>query len=147
MLLCILCPVSGTCRRGSTLYCPTHGYFCFRRYSLADPQALTVANNVFRAIETIGYPECGINLAHGVSYLALALQRIETRIMAIRLPYRRSRKTGNLPIPLQIRNAPTQLMKDLEYGKGYEMYTKESLLPEKIKGHVILNSLKKCDMI
>lgn len=41
---------------------------------------------------------------------------------------------GNLPVPMNIRNAPTKLMKDLGYGKGYEKYTKESLLPEKLKG-------------
>jgi len=41
---------------------------------------------------------------------------------------------GNLPIPLVIRNAPTKLMKDLNYGKGYDSYTKESLLPDKLKG-------------
>ncbi|MDP2735271.1 MAG: replication-associated recombination protein A, partial [bacterium] len=40
---------------------------------------------------------------------------------------------GNLPVPLKVRNAPTKLMKELEYGKGYEKYTKESLLPEKLK--------------
>jgi putative ATPase len=45
---------------------------------------------------------------------------------------------GNLPIPLKIRNAPTKLMKDLEYGKGYEKYTKEDLLPEKLKGRKYL---------
>ena len=44
------------------------------------------------------------------------------------------KKYGNLPVPLKIRNAPTKLMKELEYGKGYEKYTKEDLLPEKLKG-------------
>ena len=43
-------------------------------------------------------------------------------------------KLGNLPVPMNIRNAPTKLMKELGYGKGYEKYTKESLLPDKIKG-------------
>jgi putative ATPase len=47
-----------------------------------------------------------------------------------------AQKLGNLPIPLQIRNAPTKLMKGLGYGKGYEKYTTESLLPDKIKGKI-----------
>ena len=48
------------------------------------------------------------------------------------------KKYGNLPVPLQIRNAPTKLMKELGYGKGYERYPNESLLPEKIKGRKYL---------
>ena len=50
------------------------------------------------------------------------------------------KKYGNLPIPMNIRNAPTKLMKDIGYGKGYEKYTKESLLPEKIQGKKYLKS-------
>ena len=107
--------------------------FASEDIGLADPQGLTVANNVFRAVEIIGYPECAINLAHGVSYLALASKSRDS-YEAYGAAVGDVKKTGNLPIPLAIRNAPTQLMKDLEYGKGYQMYSKESYLPESLKG-------------
>ncbi len=105
--------------------------FASEDIGLADPNALTVANNVFRAVETIGYPECAINLAHGVCYLALAPKSRES-YDAYCAAVHDVKKHGNLPIPMNIRNAPTKLMKELGYGKGYQKYTKESLLPEKI---------------
>ena len=103
--------------------------FASEDVGLADPQALQIANDVFRAVETIGYPECQINLAHGTSYLALAPKN-RSSYQAYFRALNDVRERGNLPIPLQIRNAPTQLMRDLGYGKGYEAYTNESLLPE-----------------
>ena len=106
--------------------------FASEDIGLADPHALTVANNVFRAVETIGYPECSINLAHGVCYLALAPKSRDS-YNAYLAAGEDVKEHGNLPIPMNIRNAITKLMKDLGYGKGYEKYTKESLLPEKIK--------------
>ena len=96
------------------------------------PTALVVANSVFRAVETIGYPECRINLAQGVIYLANC-KKDRTAYSAIESALQDVKKHGNLPIPLNIRNAPTKLMKDLDYGKGYKAYTKESLLPDKLK--------------
>ncbi len=99
----------------------------------AQPTALVVANAVFRACETVGYPECAINLAHGVQYLATA-KKDRSAYDALRTAQADVQTRGNLPIPLHIRNAPTKLMKDLEYGKGYEMYDAESYLPEEIKG-------------
>jgi putative ATPase len=98
----------------------------------AQPTALVVANAVFRACETIGYPEAAINLAHGVAYLAQA-KKDRTAYDALRAAQADVSKLGNLPVPKHIRNAPTKLMKDLDYGKGYEMYTEESYLPEKLK--------------
>ncbi len=99
----------------------------------AQPTALVVANEVFKACETIGYPECQINLAHGVVYLCNA-KKDRSSYDAYFKALEDVRKFGNLPIPMKIRNAPTKLMKDLDYGKGYEKYTDEDLLPEKIKG-------------
>ncbi|MDP3974152.1 MAG: replication-associated recombination protein A [Candidatus Daviesbacteria bacterium] len=99
----------------------------------AQPTALVVANEVFRACETIGYPECQINLAHGVIYLCNA-KKDRSSYDAYFKALEDVKKYGNLPIPLNLRNAPTKLMKELDYGKGYEKYTKEDLLPEKLKG-------------
>jgi putative ATPase len=107
--------------------------FASEDVGLAQPTALVVANEVFRAVETIGLPEAGINLAHGVAYLALAAKD-RSSYDAYFEALADVRKTGNLPIPLKIRNAPTKLMKELGYGKGYEKYDKESYLPEKLKG-------------
>lgn len=106
--------------------------FASEDVGLADPHALTVANNVFRAVEIIGYPECSINLAHGVCYLARA-PKSRHSYNAYLAAVADVKEYGNLPIPLNIRNAPTKLMKELGYSKGYEMYTNESLLPEKLK--------------
>ncbi|MBI2775598.1 replication-associated recombination protein A [Candidatus Dependentiae bacterium] len=106
--------------------------FASEDIGLADPQGLTVANNVFRAVETIGYPECAINLAHGVSYLAKAPKN-RSSYNAYFQAVDDVKEFGNLQVPMNIRNAPTKLMKDLGYGDNYEAYTKECLLPEKLK--------------
>ncbi len=115
--------------------------FASEDIGLADSNALAVANDVFRAVETIGLPECQFNLAHGVAYLATAPKN-----RAAGDAYFRAlddvKEMGNLPIPLHIRNAPTQLMRELGYGEGYRAYTEEwrvdtatsSMLPEAIKG-------------
>ena len=107
--------------------------FASEDVGLAVPTALVVANEVFRAVETIGLPECAINLAHGVAYLA-GCKKDRSAYNALRDAMGDVKKHGNLPIPLSIRNAPTKLMKDLKYGEGYDAYTDESLLPEKLKG-------------
>ena len=106
--------------------------FASEDIGLAQPTALVVANAVFQAVETIGMPECGENLAHGVVYLAQA-KKDRSAYNAYLLAMEDAEKYGNLPIPMSIRNAPTKLMKDLGYGKDYEKYTKESLMPEKLK--------------
>jgi putative ATPase len=107
--------------------------FASEDIGMAQPTALVVANAVFDACNKIGYPECQENLAHGVVYLCLA-----KKDRAAYNSYMQARddvkKFGNLPIPLVIRNAPTSLMKNLGYGKNYQKYTKESLLPEKLQG-------------
>ena len=106
--------------------------FASEDVGLAQPTALVVANTVFRACETVGYPECAINLAHGVAYLAQC-KKDRSAYDALRAVQADVREHGNLPIPLKIRNAPTKLMKDLKYGEGYEMYDGESYLPDKLK--------------
>jgi putative ATPase len=107
--------------------------FASEDIGLAHPTALVVANAAFRAVEIIGLPECAINLAHAVAYLCGC-----TKDRSAYEAYFRAvddvKEYGNLPVPLKIRNAPTKLMKELDYGKGYESYTKEDLLPEKLKG-------------
>lgn len=106
--------------------------FASEDIGLADSNALTIANNVFRSVEIIGYPECAINLAHGVCALAQAPKNRDS-YNAYFSAVDDVKKTGNLPVPMSIRNAPTKLMKDLGYHKGYSMYTKECLLPDALK--------------
>lgn len=107
--------------------------FASEDIGLAVPTALVVANAVFRACETIGYPEAQINLAHGVAYLA-ECKKSRRSYDAYFEALADVQKFGNLPIPMNIRNAPTKLMKELGYHKNYTMYDKESYLPEKLKG-------------
>ena len=107
--------------------------FASEDIGLAQPTALVVANEVFRAVETIGLPEAAINLAHGVAYLAQA-KKDRSAYEALGAAMADVKQYGNLPIPMQLRNAPTKLMKDAGYGKGYEKYNTEDLLPEKLKG-------------
>jgi len=105
----------------------------FASEDVASPTALVVANEVFRACETIGYPECQENLAAGVVYLALA-KKDRSAYNAYMSALSDVRKFGNLPVPLKIRNPVTKLMKEVGYGEGYEKYDKESYLPEKLRG-------------
>jgi putative ATPase len=107
--------------------------FASEDIGMAQPTALVVANEVFRACETIGYPECQENLAHGAVYLALA-KKDRSAYDAYMEALSDVKKYGNLPVPLQIRNAPTKLMKDLGYGRGYEKYPNKSFLPDRLKG-------------
>ena len=106
--------------------------FASEDIGLAQPTALVVANEVFRAVETIGLPECGINLAHGVAYLAQC-KKDRSAYDAYVLATEDVKKYGNLVIPLMIRNAPTKLMKELGYHKDYEKYTTKDLLPDTLK--------------
>jgi putative ATPase len=98
-----------------------------------DPHALVLANAVFQAVDTIGMPEAGINLAHGVVYLCKC-PKSKASYEAYKEALADAKKFGNLPIPMSIRNAPTKLMKDLGYGEGYERYPDKDLLPEKLQG-------------
>lgn len=107
--------------------------FASEDIGMAQPTALVVANEVFRAVETIGLPEAAINLAHGTVYLAIS-PKSKASYNAYNEAMQDVKEFGNLPVPLEIRNAPTKLMKDLGYHKGYTLYTKNNLLPEKLKG-------------
>lgn len=113
--------------------------FASEDIGLKDSQALQLANDVFRAVEIIGYPECAINLAHVTCYLAHA-PKSKATYYAYLNAVEDVKKYGNLPIPMNIRNAPTPLMKKLGYGKGYEKYTTESLLPDKLKNKKYLSN-------
>jgi putative ATPase len=106
--------------------------FASEDIGLAQPTALVVANAVFDAVHKIGYPEATINLAHGATYLALA-KKDKRAYEGVFLALEDVKKYGNLPIPMRVRNAPTKLMKDLGYHKGYTPYDKESYLPEVLK--------------
>lgn len=125
--------------------------FASEDIGMAQPTALVVANEVFRACETIGFPECQENLAHGVVYLALA-KKDRSSYDAYMSALSDVRRYGNLPVPLKVRNPVTKLiakqsfdispkgaMKETGYGKGYDLsaqagkYDKESLLPENLK--------------
>lgn len=107
--------------------------FASEDIGMAQPTALVVANSVFAACQQIGLPECQENLAHGVVYLSLA-KKDRHAYDAYMKALSDVQTYGNLPIPMAIRNAPTTLMKGLGYGKGYEKYSKESFLPEPLKG-------------
>jgi putative ATPase len=107
--------------------------FASEDIGMAQPTALVVANEVFKACEVIGYPECAINLAHGTVYLAKA-KKDRSAYNAYFQAVEDVKRYGNLPVPLKLRNPVTKLMKEMEYGKDYKKYTKENLLPDKLKG-------------
>lgn len=98
----------------------------------AQPTALVVANAVFDACRVIGYPECAINLAHGVAYLASA-KKDRSSYDALRAAQEDVKTYGNLPIPKKVRNPVTKLMKEEGYGADYQKYDMESYLPDKLK--------------
>lgn len=106
---------------------------------LANPNALVIANNCFQAINVIGNPESRILLSETAIYLAVS-PKSNSAYMAINDALDFVKKTGNLPVPLHLRNAPTKLMKDLDYGKEYKYahsfegnFVDEDFLPEEIK--------------
>ncbi|NVN96879.1 replication-associated recombination protein A [Candidatus Nomurabacteria bacterium] len=116
--------------------------FASEDIGLALPTALVVANAVFQAVTTIGMPECGENLAHGVVYLSEAPK--DRRAYDAYLKSKEDViKYGNLPVPFEIRNPTTKLNKEIGYGKDYEKYTNKSLLPEKLKNRKYLEKKKK----
>ena len=107
---------------------------------LANPNALLMANNCFQAVQAIGWPEARIVLSQCTLYLA-ASPKGNGAYMAIGKAQGLVRQTGNLGIPLPLRNAPTKLMKDLGYGQGYKYshdfpgnFVDQEFLPEEIQG-------------
>jgi len=114
--------------------------FASEDVGLAQPTALVVANAAFRAAQTVGMPEARINLAHAAIYLAQA-KKDRRAYDAIGAALAEVERSGELPVPLRLRNAPTKLMRDAGYGAGYEMYPEEgSCLPDKISGKKFLPS-------
>ena len=116
--------------------------FASEDIGLADTNALNVAINVYQACHFIGMPECNVHLTEAVIYMSLA-PKSNACDVAYRLASSDAKTTLAEPVPLVIRNAPTKLMKDLNYGKGYQYAhdTKEKLtnmecLPTSLKGRV-----------
>ncbi len=106
----------------------------------ANPNALLLANATFDAVSKIGYPECRINLSQCACYLACSAKSNAT-YMALENATSAIRQTGDLPVPLHIRNAPTKLMKDMGYHKGYKYahdfegnFTQQEYLPQGLEG-------------
>jgi putative ATPase len=107
---------------------------------LANPNALLLAQSCFEAINVIGWPESRIILSEAAIYLATS-PKSNSSYMAIDSAIEKVRSEGNLPVPLHIRNAPTRLMKDLNYGKDYKYahsyegnFIQDNFLPDEIKG-------------
>jgi putative ATPase len=105
----------------------------------ADPRALQVAMAVQQAVHFVGLPEARINLAQGVTYLATA-PKSNASYQGIEEAFAEVRKSGALPVPLHVRNAPTRLMKELDYGKGYRYghvfeggFAPQEYLPEPLR--------------
>lgn len=105
----------------------------------ANPTALILANNTFQAVSVIGNPESRIILSQCAVYLANCAKS-NSSYKAIGKAQQMVKSTGDLPVPLHLRNAPTQLMKDLDYGKEYkyshdysENFAEQEFLPEEIK--------------
>lgn len=106
----------------------------------ANPTALVIANNCFQAVNVIGYPESRIILAQATTYLACS-PKSNSSYMAINLAQQIIKQTGDLPVPLHLRNAPTKLMKELGYGEEYKYshdyanhFTEQEFLPQELSG-------------
>ena len=108
---------------------------------LANPTALVIANNTFQAVTAVGYPEARIILSQCALYLATS-PKSNSAYMAINKAQQTVSETGDLSVPLHLRNAPTQLMKDLGYGKNYQYahdfqgnFIDSDFLPESLDGN------------
>ena len=107
---------------------------------LANPNAMLIANACFDVLTKIGWPEGRIPLAEATIYLATS-PKSNSGILAIDEALRKVRETGNLPVPLHLRNAPTQLMKELGYSGGYKYahdypnhFVKQQFMPDELQG-------------
>lgn len=106
----------------------------------ANPTALIMANNTFQAVTTIGYPESRIILSQCAIYLASSAKS-NTSYMAINKAQQLVKQTGDLSVPIHLRNAPTKLMKELGYGEEYKYshdfpnnFTEQDFLPKELNG-------------
>ncbi|WP_187478161.1 replication-associated recombination protein A [Amniculibacterium sp. G2-70] len=109
---------------------------------LANPNALMMAQSCFQAVNVIGNPESRIILSETAVYLAVS-PKSNSAYLAIDDALAMVKRTGNLPVPLHLRNAPTKLMKDLDYGKNYQYahahkgnFVEQEFLPDELKGSV-----------
>ena len=107
---------------------------------LANPNALLLANAAFEAVEKIGWPEGRIPLAEATVYLACS-PKSNSAYMGINKAIQTVEETGNAPVPLHLRNAPTKLMKDIGYGADYKYphdfpghHVKQQYMPDKLEG-------------
>ena len=107
---------------------------------MANPTALVIANSTFQAVSTIGYPEARILLSQCTIYLATS-PKSNASYLAIKKAQEYVKDTGDLSVPLPLRNAPTKLMKELGYGENYKYahdfednFTEQEFLPDQIKG-------------
>ncbi len=114
--------------------------FASEDISNANPNALLLANACFEAVTKIGYPECRITLSQCAIYLANSVKSNSTYV-ALQNAQQAIKHTGDLPVPLHIRNAPTKLMKDLGYGDGYKYahdyagnFAEQEYLPDVLRG-------------
>ncbi|MFW5657492.1 MAG: replication-associated recombination protein A [Bacteroidota bacterium] len=112
---------------------------------LANPNALLLATSAFEAVNMIGWPESRIILSEATIYLATS-PKSNSAYMAISNAQALVKETGDLPVPLHIRNAPTKLMKELNYGKDYKYahdfegnFVEQDFLPDKIAGRQLYN--------
>ena len=141
---------AGTARviQQNLAYYDKQGVFIARRMLIfasedignSNPNALLLANACFEAVTKIGYPECRITLSQCAVYLASSVKSNST-YMALANAQQVVRQTGDLPVPLHIRNAPTKLMKQLGYGDGYKYahdyvgnFVEQEFLPDRLKG-------------
>ena len=113
--------------------------------ALANPNALLFANSAFDAVERIGWPESRIILSEAAIYLATS-PKSNSAYQAINDAQQLVKQTGDLPVPLNISNAPTKLMKELGYGKDYKYahqyegnFVQEKFLPGQISGQILYN--------
>lgn len=111
----------------------------------ANPTALVIATNCFQAVNMIGYPESRIILSQCTTYLACS-PKSNAAYLGIDKALALVRQTGDLPVPLSLRNAPTKLMKDQQYGKGYKYahdyqgnFVEQEFLPKEIAGTILYN--------
>jgi putative ATPase len=115
--------------------------FASEDVGMADPKALLLAIATMQAVDFVGLPECQISLAHCAVYLATA-SKSNSSYMGLLDAKKDVEETLNEPIPMHLLNAPTGLMRNLGYGKGYKYahnYTREEIkeeqyLPDKLKG-------------
>ena len=112
---------------------------------LANPNALLLAQSCFDAVHVIGWPESRIILSETALYLATS-PKSNSSYMAIESALKQVEESGDLPVPLHLRNAPTKLMKNIGYGSGYKYahdykdnFVSDLFLPEELKGTIFYN--------